>query len=67
MVPSGSLLPERDARMRATGPGGRVDVSGRSLSGISPRRHAMLLIACSRLMARLLIWLPTGYLDHVLA
>jgi hypothetical protein len=45
----------------------RVDVSGRSLSGISPRRHAMLLIACSRLMARLLIWLPTGYLDHVLA
>jgi hypothetical protein len=23
MVPSGSLLPERDARMRATGPGGR--------------------------------------------
>jgi hypothetical protein len=32
MMPSGSLLPERDARMRATASAGdrRVDVSGRS-------------------------------------
>jgi hypothetical protein len=42
MMPSGSLLPERDAHMRATASAGdrRVDVSGRSSLRYIPLRHA---------------------------